>query len=1541
MEYKNNGKKWIREHYSDLYLILREKRYEVFNNYNINNNNKGIIYLSEKIGRSPDSILSKLTSLKFIKNAYEKSGKRVDLSYYIIKNKDEIIENIFNYDLLKNIPMDINDKLISDIEYDFNNDNIIDVESFISKTVDKFNKKNISSIEIINYLLNKNLITIDNKGNLITVKEKEETQLKIKEIHNIKVNDKKIPNESINKINKLRSEGNYIFDEYIYKNDNPTLLHLSDGTGSGKSYSVISTYIDDVKNSKNEYGFKNLIFMTPFKAQINLDSKLMKEANDLNINLISYISKKDMKDPNFQHWLLSDENTYKTNTSIFKKILSLKGDNSYDSIKNKNYPNNEFKNIIKEIVNIYESINDSKIKLDKNYNNEEKEYLIEKIKTSEYKLIKLFEKCIQSMLKHINEINISSSSIFDSCQNNNAHPTEKMYELFMDFYMPFERAKYQKCIIACTTKKFDYKTNHIRITKRKGKDYYTYQSIDLSCLIGQKLYSSNEEDDDIIVEDILHKTKNEKIEHIKNMMQTDFENAYYKNSIQFVIIFDEEHTGYKHLLDSRTANVLGNNIHIPHVFAALHRIINSYNFKDDSSRYFKTEKEFIENVEFALINKCKVKNKDILLKITSLFQQNLNSIFINSKDVEQILSITKNIFNVSPQSFSRDEDLKKIKIRGSGNNSGVELYFDEENNNEINLLDFLHVSLATIYAASKIKDQDYMRYLNSRDKQSQNSQLYEFIIASKKHKKIISSAFSRARTNDFEIDEYYTYFCSHLIFSLYKEKELDCSPSHDFHIPIEFKVSVVKELPEVVFLRMLYNTKNKVISLSATAGYHKSYSGCLSRDFINYYSKPFNYIVGSRNETDLLRYKNLLDARGEFREVIINEITNDNYVNKNENNFDFKDKFKKISSELAKTAIKNKIIIKSDNKEKEINRNLSGLLLAAYEDRHTLILSNSHSFLNLFRIYAKDNENVSNSDFEFIDKDSLYDIFYFFPFKDKAKIKVILYNSNLMEKINNDMESKMTIKNSELLEKICFISSFESAGTGLNNVITEGDFQEDFDRTIFTSAPYYSKIFNKEDGFQSIENYIILLKEKAHNEKTEIMKDLDTNLNSSENYKMLYLEHVLEKYKTMNQSAGRGERRDTIKSSELYFPKDAVLIFAEAFKATNFSENKVILNSMSLINHKIKIHVDELSKRFSFDTEKERINFSKQQYKYNNEIDQNFFTNFVVKEVIVRAKNGNEVCANFNDLLRHKDSFFDPESYMKKLCHHPIWNEDFFVNNNSFIKEIFHSYINNMYLKLLDFKKDLIFSCEMKSNIRILTDFDGGNGIEYKPTREIFQEINSSLLKGDEECNRLLREYSYRISDKCFKDYLPIPAMLPILKGNYGEMLTELAIRQLSNYSPINFKNLKKYFSSKAYEIFDFYIIKNNKLICIDAKMWSSKDIQNMSENLIVKAKDKTIIINELIVKNNIKLEPVFIYVNTRASYNNMNSIKEIQNNSIYFLNLFKINTTNTISSRTIKGKETYNYETSEMEETKRNITTYPIKDEYIINTKFIEFIQD
>jgi len=103
------------------------------------------------------------------------------------------------------------------------------------------------------------------------------------------------------RINGFRHDVSYLYD--THSKNNPSITYSSDGTGTGKSYSVINSFIKETDMEDIAFGHRNLLFLTPQKAQIDIDKSLVEDAKNKGIKLLSFLAQGDISNIKFKNWV--------------------------------------------------------------------------------------------------------------------------------------------------------------------------------------------------------------------------------------------------------------------------------------------------------------------------------------------------------------------------------------------------------------------------------------------------------------------------------------------------------------------------------------------------------------------------------------------------------------------------------------------------------------------------------------------------------------------------------------------------------------------------------------------------------------------------------------------------------------------------------------------------------------------------------------------------------------------------------------------------------------------------------------------------------------------------------------------------------------------------------------------------------------------------------------------------------------------------------------------------------------------------------------
>ena len=609
----------------------------------------------------------------------------------------------------------------------------------------------------------------------------------------------------------------------------------------------------------------------------------------------------------------------------------------------------------------------------------------------------------------------------------------------------------------------------------------------------------------------------------------------------------------------------------------------------------------------------------------------------------------------------------------------------------------------------------------------------------------------------------------------------------------------------------------------------------------------------------------------------------------------------------------------------EFKRQLTALLLTAYDSKNTLSLALSGKFILALGKYVRaiDNkEEMKPLGFEIIEKKGR--IFKIKPFKDKPSIKVILFNASL----NKEYDVRKEVLINDLSLKIAFISTYGGAGTGLNYFIRypssskrmgKSEFEIDFERLVLINSPFWSRIIKDEKSEErtlySLGNCLSLMKRISDSRELKKLEDFSINLVHGSDYRFLMREHNLELLKIVMQAIGRVERKDANMTTEIYLSDDVFNNASMQFsKLQRDNANFSMRESMSLLNYRFMQYCEKESKKTGFKNKQEREKFE-QKIRENGKMLTEFFDDFVAKNILGLAREGNQDAIRFNEALRHIDSIKNPDAYVKRLKSNKLIQDDLYIKQT----------IDCLYIKLLGKRKSLIL-CRRDNDPHILTDILHGDSL-YQPKKTIVPDYSGK--KVSDLVRRMIRE-SKALAEQAFISEVPHPKFIPVLKGNMGEYLFDQLLRKLK-IKPIAPNKIAKVIASQAYELFDSYIEVEKQLVCIDVKNWSSLlDKKDISKNSYKKALRKIKTIHHYVDG---KYESIhFVYINTRIENNPLNYKQELDSiNKIYYLNLFK---------EEIGYKEKIkNKETSEKKYKTKKIVGSELKSEISINQNLLALL--
>lgn len=1219
----------------------------------------------------------------------------------------------------------------------------------------------------------------------------------------------------------------------------------NEGTGFGKSYNVIREFVINTPDKPSDHGHRNLLFMTPQKAQIRFGQDIVDLAKAKGVMFLSFLARTDLSDLDYEGWV----------TKVKNEALY----NRWAKVLRKSFPEQAIR--LGALVQYLRNLLGQEVRLSRVVTEPlVLERLHEDIGRARWDLMSALEALITAIVE---EEQLGEYISLDDRFRKSVTVKDKVILEVIDHLLPLERARRMPTILLATSKRFLFATMVVKLGKN-GKPYIAKREFDE--IIGQKMAPKDSKDEATRVGSVNGKSFEEQVEFLReHWFRIDEKNPFRQGRIDFTIVVDEEHVAYNLFYESAHKKLITDKIQVHHVLAALYRLVKPIqdvgNEDVDDIVLYESRKKLWDELSRRYEKSCNASAP--LNTILGMCERNLGHIAIDTSEVEQILSITKNIFAMSPKRFYAEDQLKQIRFREQTSGSELLIYKqrDEQDNNP-SLYDLLQVLMSVLVACAGITDQNLLGLVKTGDGASQNSLLYDFIMKAREHRSYINSVFDRATDSDIIIDAYYTYVMPKLVFTLDKVRILQFDPGTKHkRIYVSLLLDLFLELPEVILMRLLYGTGNSVMSLSATTGFKQSYSGSFTRDMLQRYGTALDFKVCERSDSDRQVMADLRNSRQKARGVQIRT---------------FHDSANNMISDYSNSPVMKRACrdwwemllphFSSQNRYHlaALQRQIEAMLLTAWDGRHSMILSLNNRFQGSLKQLLKENRNGRFRASEPMIENMVIDIR---PFPDRPKVRVILFDAELAK--HPEFEKCLKVDKDT---KIAFISSYNSAGTGLNLVIEDKNqnIEEDFERLVLINIPYYTEVMT-EEGLNTLQNHILMLKYHAANTYTKL-SDFDTNLLQSHNRKVLTSEHRLSQMKVLIQAIGRIERRDIFTTSEIIMPDEVMDSLVVGYSQLLRNDNDLMLDSLSLLNHRVMEFCQKRAKARSFASDEMREDFQRMSVQSGKMI-YGFFEKDFRKLILQKARTGDLEAAQLNEALRSITSITAPRKYVQALLKHPI------IAANPYFQDV----IGKFYF--WEESHSGVSLCTMGDERFGITDISDGQGL-YQPHLWLVPEYLRMTYRKQNPAYEVIRKAANLDTTELEKSP-PNAALLPLLKGNVGEYLFSECLKKLG-IKPLTISEQFQILSPEVYERFDVYLLFGTRLVCIDVKNWSaSLDKEDMSRDLLARAAEKRIQLTTLC--NALGLEPEFVYVNARHDQNALNDFPEDTIGSpIRYMNLFK-----------------------------------------------------
>ncbi|MBW3164601.1 hypothetical protein [Ferrimonas balearica] len=1335
----------------------------------------------------------------------------------------------------------------------------------------------------------------------------------------------------VDEINACRARASQLY--HVHERDGAEVIFSSDGTGFGKSYGVIQGFVEYMERFAStqaqdyvfpEGGFTNLLFMSPQKSQIDLERSQKDRIQAAGGEFICVLARKDIADLDFVDWASGLKNRERYSQW-------------YEGGQSSSYIKSQMRslNFLMSQIDYCEEQIEHHSAFGTLDAIQDKEMAEEQLKIYRHKL----RSTIESACKALFEVGTSENSVRDyvsrgiKARRERQHKIEQaqaegksapkmsVYEVYFELIkqvLPFEVCQLRPSVLLMTTNKFD--TSTYRLAPRQRGEGVRFESVGFDLLIGGKIKPEEPQISTVAAESHVVQVDYLRNEHFKPNPDCPFR----RNNIRFTVVVDELHEAYNRLEDSCHVTLVKQENNLAHVFSVTGRIYNAVlslerrNKPREEQTTFEQEKvKFITALRELLADKCELSPGTTLGSILEMFRDQLGAFEVNGDAAERVISITRNVFSFNAKMYVNEEGLKRIRMRNSeGDITRTELYYEiEGDTSDTNptLHDLFQLVSAILAACAQITNRHFKRWVKNGGQDnasSQNIPLGQFVDAANNVAGEVRHIFDRTTDENLLIDHFYTYLQPKTVFTMTPVAELNyVNKGAERTVILAFEMDLVKELPEAMLLRLLTGTDNKVVCLSATSGFSHTKNGNFSRHFLQHYANDLGYRVVEREPSDISMLKELRELRARIRDAHFRVFDadlpalTDTYQRCETFRAVYEDIFNTLREPLEHA-------LSNPYKQRQHCRELEALLLAAYEGKHSLILSLSGGFKSAFARAYRKHQTAWRKQYGMTSKcdgkhEKQHDqILTFTPFKGRHTIRLVFFDSPLANV--EDVKQQTYISDDKCV--LVFMSTYNSAGTGLNYFVKyhNGDICDaeaprldvDFQRLVLINSSFYTEVVGNNSSLNTLPNYVTVLKHLADDIANHRMADFSVNFAQGNNYRLLMAEHGMSLFKVIVQALGRVERRDTLLNTEIFLPSDVMNNVAFQFAGlTEDAGNEVVLESMSLLNYRLKEFCEELSQKHSFNSSEMRRVFEQSVLADGRRIDA-VHKRILKTDWINRVRNGEFEYLDLCNLFRDRDSFANPESWLDKLQAHPAYaanNQMQSIHDKLFIPR----HQGNQSI-LLCHKRGADGLAH--SDYSALSDFTGG-AREYRPELSIFPQYSKDVdFSSGNLVGELMRDCA-EIQKTAFTRVVPHPKLVPLLKGNVGEYLFD---KVLAHYGmqPLDDKQVFERLEPLVYEFFDRFIEVGDDLVCVDVKRWATKlDSLTRAEETLEKSENKIRQIRDIASQtadpngqNQVREALAgrykrikFVYLNAAYSQNPNNLMwQENVDHTIHYLNLLQ-----------------------------------------------------
>ena len=1276
-----------------------------------------------------------------------------------------------------------------------------------------------------------------------------------------------------------------IAEIFNHETNDYNLFLLNDGTGSGKTYNVVHSYLDSYDNYSEFTTRRNLVFMAPQKNQLYVDSGVYKKAESKNIPILFLRSQEDLvnlssksfltynsKTNSFEDLSIFFESLFKSFTHNQKvRIDSLLKSIHIQKIKDRNEDFDENEKLKKipsflDLERIFKNYStfESTYAYFKEVNQESYEEELEQIKRN-------FRNTLDSLAK-LFACNIDENTLFKifnfggvykgfSDFNSMFKDKDKFYELaywLIAYVLPFEAAKYINCVIFMTGQK-SQTSLPIIVDGTKKQGTRVVKSSYLEALISGYSVSSQAD----IIKHIVNRTPFDSFINNEYFV-LDTNNYFVKHNIPFSLVIDEEHELYNEFIDKNTTKritdpIFGNQVNVIHACAGISRWFDNVNAQGDfiaSDRITQEKTKIINRLINQLSQHTVLHTANEVFEFFKFFLPNELGVFIEEKNYAAISDIFHNIVAYTPKIILRKEELDEIKISLIPGESKIILSktpFKISNSKQYSALDFLQIILTTLYV---LKDcSNILKSLNESELKTnnQNNALYNFIHIACQNKDFLENLFtSSLQLKDSDpITLSFVYILSKICFNFNLRDKIKSDYFITELIPIEPEISIIRELPEIFLLQALKNPRNKAFLLSATRGFNNNYSGSYSEQFFEYvtnsipgalkilkrenlennsmpqfiedrFSKrnsiTFNSIEFEHHKTTTNNENDIANIQSyRISDIKLSDLNKSNTVHPTIHQEFLTSQDKNYLNSAIFTAKSNQLFSSFGGKyhKQEFLNILDSIRHTYLKDKNAMILGLSNKFYSLF---MKNSHHLSVifKNYNCLLEDKSNKIIEFTPTPNGKKVRLVFFDAEL-GKMPTLKDSFIESKNTLLI----VVSSYKSAGTGLNLTIETTDGKKDFDSIYFVTDTFWTSIKTK-NGINSLNNLIIVSKHLQHlGNKT--ISDLVDGVFTKDNRSLLAQEHLIEQTKVILQGLGRVERTDNNIDTNVYFVKsklcDMFTLFMtriyRLFKIHSPNYETTAIANLSM-NGKaaIKTAVNYIESN-SFSNKQRKCIETKTQDGYKTYAD--FFENIFPK-LLKNFREGDldyRWFDEFNSIIR--EYYYPTYDFKGELV-------KFITKHENALKKI------NLLTKMKELVQYAYFDFEEENIPKNIQISDLGNF--YSDLTISTQLLSDDSLFGycsglysfeDKFLSKITEQLSY---SEISLTNLPNPYLKNIIQGNVAEYVCLEYIKYIKKTNKLNFEinNIKKLFGEtiylKTYELVDIYITYQGKIFGIDVKSW-------------------------------------------------------------------------------------------------------------------------